>query len=246
MPDKDEYDTLRVTEIVWETPESLTLTFDVPSGNFQYNPGQYITLVLNIEGKQEKRYFSLTSSPHTDPYPSITVKKTINGKSSWLFFQQISPGTEFEFLTPAGEFSPQLDVKHAYQYVFFAGGSGITPLMSMIKSILHKEPNSGCTLVYQNRNEDSIIFKQPLQKLEEINRGRFRVIHILSQPNPSWPGRRGRIKSPVIADVLTDIPKLHMQHGHYYICGPKGMEKTVTKSLKFLGIPGTNIRLESY
>jgi len=237
--------TLKVREVIWETPDAISLIFDPPGKNFQYKPGQYIEVTLNLPDKQGKRYFSITSSPFTDRFLSITIKKVIDGKSSWLYFQQIKPGTVLEVTAPTGKFTPELNEFHEYQYVFFAGGSGITPLISMIKSILSEEPKSEITLVYQNHNESSIIFYDKLEVLEKANDGRFRIIHILSQPHHTWQVRKGRINKPMIADILMEIPRLHIQKGQYYLCGPTGMEKIVLNYLEFLGVPETNIKLDS-
>ncbi len=236
----------KVTKVIRETQDAITLIFEPQNKAFYYRPGQYIALIIHGEGREAKRFYSLTSSPYTEPFPSVTIKKTIDGKSSWLFFQQVKPGMSFEIFGPSGIFIPKLDAHHEYPYVFFAGGSGITPLISMIKSILDQEPRSGCTLVYQNKNLNSIIFRDQLESLVKTNSGRFRLVHILSQPGYGWQGRCGRINRPMIADILTDIPQLHIQQGQYYICGPAGMEKTVIKSLKFIGVPETNIFTESY
>lgn len=238
--------TLRVREVIWETPDTISLLFDPPGKDFRYKPGQYISVILNLSDKQEKRYFYITSSPFTDRFPSITIKKVIDGKSSWLYFQQVKPGTVFEVTAPEGKFTPDLSEFHEYQYVFFAGGSGIIPLISIIKSILSEEPKSEVTLIYQNHNESSIIFYDQLEALEKANDSRCRIIHILSQPHHTWQGRKGRINKPMIADILMEIPRLHIQKGYYYICGPTGMEKIVLDYLKFLGVPETNVKLESY
>ncbi len=237
---------IRISQVIEETPHALTLYFEPLNDPFHYLPGQHIALIIRAEGKELKKYYTLSSSPHVDPLPSVTIKKSIDGKSSWLLIRQIKPGMIFEILGPSGTFTPPLDPGQEIEYIFFAGGSGITPMIPMIKSILHVEPKSNCTLVYQNRNQDSIIFKNALEILERENPGRFRVIHILSRPGYGWSGRRGRINRPAIADILTGIPQLHIQWGQYYICGPVGMIKTVADSLKFLGVPQTNIHFEGY
>ncbi|MCS6794845.1 MAG: ferredoxin--NADP reductase [Raineya sp.] len=227
---------LRVKAITHETSDTIRVTFENTSNEpMHYKAGQFLTLNLSIAGQTFRRAYSLASSPFTDQDLQIAIKRVKDGKISNLLNDSLKVGDILESLEPMGVFTPEIKPENALQYVFWAGGSGITPIMSMIKSILHQEPKSRILLVYASRNEESIIFKQELNQLEAQNPTRLRIIHILSQPLNCWKGFVGRLDRAKIEQIFAEIPQdLPLSQ---WMCGPAGMMETIEAFCKEKNLP---------
>ena len=243
---KSRYITLKVKEVVRETEDATTLVFEIPENGLKYKAGQYITLILPIEGEHVRRSYSLNSSPSLEEDPAITVKRIEDGKVSNYLHQHMKVGDSFEVLEPMGNFTPDLDSGKPSQYILFAGGSGITPLMSILKTVLVAEPQSKILLVYQNRNESTKIFASQLKTLEDTNQGRLKVVNILSQPGEDPSHYQGRLTEELIKEELLDIPGFEIQQGEYFLCGPSGMMHTIEKALESLNVPKPQVHKESF
>ena len=243
---KSRYITLQVKEVVRETEDATTLVFETPESGFKYKAGQYITLILPIEGEHVRRSYSLNSSPLLEENPAVTVKRIEDGKVSNYLHQHMKVGDSFEVLEPMGNFTPDLDSGKSSQYILFAGGSGITPLMSILKTVLVAEPQSKILLVYQNRNESTKIFASQLKTLEDTNQDRLKVVNILSQPGEDASHYQGRLTEELIKEELLDIPGFEIQQGEYFLCGPSGMMHTIEKALESLNVPKTQVHKESF
>lgn len=239
--------TLKVVKRVEETADAVSLYFKKPFfTRINYLSGQFLTLVFTINGQEYRRAYSLNSSPNIDKELSVTVKKVKGGVVSNYVFNQVKVGDVITVMKPRGTFSllpKEVTQRHV---VLFGGGSGITPLISIAKSVLNKEPKSFVTLVYCNQNEDAIIFKNILLELEKSHVGKFRVIHILEQPLRHWNGLIGRLSSERIGELLKSIAKLMTIKSEYYICGPGGMMDAVEKGLEINHIPKEQIFKESF
>ena len=242
----DRYFKLKIKEVRRETEDTSTLVFESPEKPINYLPGQFLTLILPIEGEDVRRSYSLSSSPFIDKDPAITVKRVESGVVSNYLNDHMKVGDEFDIMEPAGHFTPQLDAEQSKKYVLFAGGSGITPLMSILKSILVQEQKSHVTLVYQSRNEQSVIFKEFLDELKIKYPDQFELIHILSQPGASWEGHKGRLDKALASDILMDIAQNKVASREYFICGPTGYMKTVFETLIDFEVPEKQIHKESF
>lgn len=242
----DRYLKLKVKEVRKETKDTNTLIFEQPEQGFDYLPGQFLTLILPIQDQKIRRSYSLCTSPHTDDCPSITVKRIDSGLVSNYLNDHMKPGDEFDVMTAAGHFVPELKADQKKKYVLFAAGSGITPIMSIIKSVLAIEPESSIHLVYQNRNEDSIIFRDELKHLQEMHPGRLAQIDVLSQPIGHWSGYSGRIDGAVTSDILMDIAGNKVNKADYYLCGPVEFMQTVFDVLIDFEVPERQIHKESF
>ncbi|MDH5400249.1 MAG: FAD-binding oxidoreductase, partial [Cyclobacteriaceae bacterium] len=175
------YFNLRVKEVVQETQDAITIRFEKPDKEITYRPGQFLTLILNIEGKEVRRSYSFSSSPIVDDHMAITVKRVKNGLVSNYLADNMCAGEELRIMEPMGHFV--LDEKATQKnVVMFAGGSGITPLMSLLKSTLSQNSGTRVSLIYSNRNEQQIIFKEALHELEVKYHDRLKVIHVLEEP----------------------------------------------------------------
>jgi len=241
------YYNLKVLRINPETKDAITIEFEHPSaGKLNYRAGQFLTLITTIDGKEVRRAYSLCSSPETEPNLTVAVKRVENGlMSNWLP-NNLSVGQLLKVMEPMGNFTIDFNKTKKRHLILFAGGSGITPMISIIKSLLANEPQSIASLVYCNRNEDSIIFKDSLFELESKHKGRLNVIHILDEASPSWKGLSGLLKLEILEKLMKQIPSLGTENTTYLICGPEGMMKNVEQLLDKLQIPKDNIIKESF
>src|SRR5690554_3094584 len=160
---------LKIKNLVAETPNAKVLSFDIPAeykSEFHYIPGQYVTIDVEIDGKYERRAYSLCSSP-LDADLAVGVKKVENGKVSSYINDVAKIGDRIRVMPPMGNFTLSPDPTRKKHYVLIGGGSGITPLMSIIRTVLEQEPSSKLTLFYANRDAQSIMFKAVLDELVE-------------------------------------------------------------------------------
>ncbi|MHB1279563.1 MAG: 2Fe-2S iron-sulfur cluster-binding protein [Bacteroidia bacterium] len=242
------FHSIQVREIIRETPDAATIVFDIPEHlktTFSYLPGQYVTVSTKLNGQEQRRAYSFCSSPYTDPYPAITVKKVSDGQVSPFLNDLLKAGDIIALMPPMGNFTAEIHPDNQKNYVLFGGGSGITPIMSLLKSILKQEPNSTVGLVYANRDEQSIIFNKELNALLAANPGRLRIVHCLETAPSGFSGFTGR---PGIADCQSITEKLQKSGlvNEYFICGPGGMMDTVKSALEGMGIAPELIHTEYF
>lgn len=234
--------TLKIAEVKLETSDTITIVFEKPS-NFEYQSGQFLTLVLMINGEEVRRSYSFSSSPYTDNNPSITVKKIEGGLVSTYLFNNAYVGLSLTAMPPLGMFVVNPMPHLQREIVLIAAGSGVTPLYSMAKTILSQEPNSKVYLLLANKNESSIIFKDAFDK---INHPNFKVIHVLTKPSSAWNGPTGRIAQDNIASFIAQFGLHNSAMAEYYLCGPEILMDNVTTGLKQLGVAEDNIRKEKF
>lgn len=240
------YLNLTIKEIHKETDEAVTLVFESPEQPFDYLPGQFLTLILPIESKKVRRSYSLSSSPFLDESPAITIKRVSGGKASNYLNDHMKVGDSFQVMAPAGHFTPGLDPSNRQQYIMLAGGSGITPIMSMIKSVLKVEPQSKVCLIYQNRHKKSIIFHEALRQLVADYPDRFAVVHVLSQPEDGWQGRSGRLDASMTKVLLDELHISKPEEAQYFMCGPTGLMDSFLAGLDSCGVNHKQIHKESF
>ncbi len=253
---------LKVKEVKSETADTVSITFDLPQTlqeTFQYIQGQYLTLRFELQGKSVRRAYSMSSSPLED-HLTVTVKKVKGGLVSTHICEQLKQGMEVEVMPPQGRFFTPLDEANRKTYYLFGAGSGITPLQSILKTVLEKEPKSKVVLLYGNRNEDCIIFKGELDQLQQRYSGQLFIEHTLSQPNKerksglggffgkskiSWQGNVGRIDNKAVESLLSK----HSSEGseeEFFICGPNTMIDTVEQVLIGRGIDKKRVHAERF
>jgi len=253
---------LKVKEVIEETPEAVTLVFNVPEElkeTFSYTQGQYLTLRFDLDGREVRRSYSMCSSPlETDL--AVTVKRVEGGLMSTHIHERIQAGQTIEVMPPEGRFYTALDSEQRKSYYLFGAGSGITPLISILKTVLETEPLSTVFLLYGNRREPSIIFRKQLDELQQRYSGQLFVEHLLSQPKRekvkglaglvkkgavSWDGRIGRIDHGQIARFLEQHPP-RGQDVEYFICGPGNMIDNTKAALLGQGIDSKRIHVEYF
>ncbi|GAB3539564.1 2Fe-2S iron-sulfur cluster-binding protein [Spirosoma fluminis] len=239
---------LKVKEVVRETADAVTITFWHPiNEEVRYQPGQFLTFLLTINGQKIRRSYSMASSPHVDVSLAVSVKRVPGGLASNYLCDRIKAGDIVETLDPMGTFTPKLDPQNRRTLVLVGAGSGITPLFSMAKSALHVEPNSRVWLIYGNRNQASIIYKAHLDAMEQAyGRSRFQVTHVLSQPDAGWTGLEGRLNQHTLTKLLDQMPAADRQNASFYLCGPDGMMAEARSALALVGVSAERVFKESY
>ncbi len=246
VPSGSRYFELTVSQIVQETKDAITIVFEQPAQKLAYKPGQFLTLIATVGGKEVRRSYSLCSSPFLDEKPAVTVKRVEGGlMSNWLP-DHLKVGQAIRVMEPMGQFTTEYDSKNKRHIVMFAGGSGITPLLSIIKSVVTQEPESIVSLIYCNRNIDSIIFKDELDKWATKYEGRVHVIHVLDEAPMNWQGYSGLLNREMLTKLFERIPNWGIEKTTYLMCGPEGMMKNVQVLLGEHRIPGNRIFKESF
>ncbi|MBO6515136.1 MAG: ferredoxin--NADP reductase [Bacteroidia bacterium] len=240
---------LKVDKIKRETDDSVSIRFLVPpplKSSFTYKAGQYLTFHSMINGEDVRRSYSVCSSPFMDDMPTVAVKQVPNGRMSTFMNRDLMEGDLIDAMPPMGKFIVEPDAGNTKHYVLFGGGSGITPLFSIALTVLQQEPNSKVTLVYANRNEQSIIFHNDLNQLEADYAGRLKVVHILETGSDSWTGLTGMLSEPKVKQLLNMQLGADQNSAEYFICGPNGLMQLVESSLENIGIAREQIHLEYF
>ncbi len=238
---------LSVKEITEETEDTKTFHFWQPiHDTVKYKAGQFLTVIPIIDEKKVRRSYSFSSSPKTDTAPAITVKRVKGGLVSNYLCDHLKIGDSLEVMEPMGNFALETEATQGKNYVFVGAGSGITPLFSMIKTILQAEPQSSIELIYGSRSENQIIFKSALDALEKTYADRLKILYIISQPGPSWAGLKGRINQASIVYYLKQELGTDILGSHYYLCGPEEMMEQVQQSLAIFDVPAEQIHKELF
>lgn len=235
---------IKVKDIRQETSNAISVAFEIPtelSADFKYKSGQYITIKQVIDGEDVRRSYSLSSAPNENDF-RIAVKKIEGGKMSSFLNETLKVGEEVEIMTPSGNFL--LTPENEKHYVGFAAGSGITPVISMIKEVLLTS-NSKFTLLYGNKSEQSTIFKKEIDQLVADNNDRFNVLYVYSKQESSNKLFKGRItKEKFEKFVRADISLLKADG--FFLCGPEQMINEVSEGLKYLGVNKDKIHFELF
>ena len=245
------YLTLTVVELTQETNDAVTIHLEHPTRQpIACAPGQFLTLILPCGpgGKMERRAYSLSSTPNEAPRLSVTVKRVMGGLVSNYLLDTVRVGQQLEAMAPLGNFTLSTKPGMARSLVLIGAGSGVTPLMSILKAVLRDEPQSQVLLVYGNRNEESVIFREQLRQLEVQSGGRLQVEHVYSQPTgPVAPHQHtGRLNRTMLLRILEQRHQVPPAQAEYFLCGPEGMMTEAKAALELLGVPADRIRRESF
>lgn len=228
-----------------------TLMFDVPEAlreTFAWRPGQHLSLRFLVNGNEQRRSYSISSSPFTGDPLRITVKRVEGGVISNHINDTVQKGDVIDVMPPFGGFCLDPGATARRTHYFFGAGSGITPLYAMLSSVMAAEPNSFAHLAYGNTNEKSVLLRDELSAIRETNPDRMTIHHIFSRPG-LWSSadywRKGIIDKPAIEALIAENPP-YAQDAQYYICGPGGMNREVKSALMSLDVPASRIHMESY
>ncbi|UBM57387.1 ferredoxin--NADP reductase [Marinilongibacter aquaticus] len=240
---------LQVKDTIRETEDTVTIEFWHPiSEQIKYKAGQFITVMVPADmGKKVRRSYSMSSSPYTDTAVAITVKRVEGGLVSNYLCDRVKKGDFLEVIEPMGRFVFEPDQSKERHIVLIGAGSGITPLISIAKTVLKGEPLSKVSLIYGNREKEHIIFWRMLMEMELADRERFRVVHVLSKAKDSWAGPRGRINTANIIVLLKDLDvHFRSEDEEFFLCGPDGMMDQVQKALSVFDVPKERIHVENF
>lgn len=240
------FHTLKVKAVKKETADCVSISFTVPQqlqNEFIFEQGQNITVKKIINGEEIRRSYSICTAPFENEL-KVAVKKVEGGKFSMFANDILKMGDELEVLPPTGKFNTKLQIQNQKHYLAFAAGSGITPILSIIKTALQTEPLSSFTLVFGNRSRSSIIFFEELEGLKNKSLQRFNFINILSREKTDAPINYGRIDT----EKLIALSKLinYNTVDEYFICGPGEMIFCVKGFLEQLGIDKKKIHFELF
>jgi ring-1,2-phenylacetyl-CoA epoxidase subunit PaaE len=239
--------TLQIEDVRRETEDCVSIAFTVPPEfreEFRFVQGQNVTLRLRIAGEEVRRSYSICSSPLDDEL-RIAIKKVPSGLFSTYANDQLQKGHQLEVLPPTGKFYTELRAENRKHYLAFAAGSGITPVLSLIKTTLAVEPNSHFTLVYGNRNRLTILFREELEALKNRYMNRLSLHHILSREQMEVPLNQGRIdagKCAALCGRLIDLSSMD----EVFLCGPGEMIFTVRDWLEQQGVDRKKIHFELF
>lgn len=237
---------LKVQEIIRETPDAVTVCFK--NGNLfrkiKYFPGQFIMLDFTIGKDTVKRAYSFSSSPDTEKDLRITVKKVKGGYVSNYINNMLKVGDKVKVDIAMGSFYVKPNNNNKTQYVLFGAGSGITPVFSIAKSVLLKEPNSKILLVYANQNKENIIFFNEINQLTKNYPNNFSIEHVLAE-NENTEYHNGFLTTEVLETIFLKH-ELAFEPHKYMMCGPSGFMDNTLKLLKGKGIERNQVMLEAF
>ncbi len=241
---------LTVEKIVNETPDAVSVVFKKPGffSRVKYKSGQFLTLKIPIQNKIENRAYSLSSSPFKHNFLRITVKKVEGGLVSNYICNNFKEGQQIEVDKPAGNFFITPSARKQRNYVLFAGGSGVTPIYSIILSVLEKEPKSKITLIYANRDEASIIFRKELTELLEEHKESISIVFLLDSGNESNLPKNYQVKkiNESLLDSTLKEKELTYKEALFMLCGPQGFMDAVVDILKKKNVAPEKIKLEAF
>ena len=238
---------LTVAKVKHETRDAIAVTFDVPpelKSQFAYQQGQHLTLRAMIDGEDVRRSYSICSAVQDDSL-RVAIKRTPGGLFSTWANQHLQPGATLEVMPPMGHFNVPLEPASARHYLAFAAGSGITPILSIVKTTLLAEPNSRFTIVYGNRASSSVIFRDELTDLKDSYMNRLKLVYVMSREQQDIELFNGRITEEKCGHFLRqwiDIRDIDVA----FICGPEDMMHGVSRSLQEAGLTKEKIRIELF
>ncbi len=228
-----------------------TVMFEVPaelSDTFAWRAGQHLSIRFKVDSQEVRRSYSISSSPVSGDPMRITVKRVKGGLISNHVNDTIKKGDVIDVMPPFGSFCLDAEPCERRTHYFFGAGSGITPLYSMLHSVLCNEPHSVAHLVYGNKSVDNILFRDKLNKLTEQYGKRISVMHVLSAAT-MWEQfdywRKGVVDTAAIEAMIAEKPP-YQQNTQYYVCGPGSMNESVKAALKSLDVPANRIHSENY
>ncbi len=244
----EHFHALKVAEIVPETEDANSIRFEVPAelaDAFNFKAGQHLTLRADIGGEEVRRNYSLCVAP-SDGELKVTVKRIAGGVFSNWVGDSLKSGDTLDVMTPHGSFTTDFDPAASRRYVGFAGGSGITPVMSLIRTALSTEPDSRFTLFYGNRDSQSVIFLEALADLKDRYMGRFDLYHFLSDEEGDFELLNGMLDRDTCDAAIDAFVADPSDIDGWFICGPGPMMDAAEAALVDKGVAKDRIHIERF
>lgn len=242
-----EFHPLTVIGVTPETDEAVAVTFAVPSAlreRFRHRPGQHVVIRAELDGVDVRRSYSICDAPGGDTL-RVGIKRISGGVFSTYATTELTAGDVLQVMAPIGEFVVEPGTGAPRRVVMLAAGSGITPVLAMVATVLRDEPGTEVTLVYGNRTARSIMFHEDLEALKNRYPTRLQILHVLSrEPNqvPLFQGRIDGERLELLCRTLIDPDTVD----GWYLCGPLNMVETLTAALDGLGVPPERVRAELF
>jgi ring-1,2-phenylacetyl-CoA epoxidase subunit PaaE len=238
---------LAVADLRRESADAVSLTFAIPrelADDYHFAPGQYLTLRTTMDGEEVRRSYSICSGPD-DGELRIAVKKVDGGAFSNWAAEELKAGDQLDVMTPTGRFGIAHAPDEARVYVGFAAGSGITPILSIVKGVLACEPHSRFFLFYGNRSAGGMLFREALEELKDRFMQRLSVFHVISGEEQDIPILHGRLDGDKVRVLLRSlVPAASVDH--VFICGPIGMSEDIEATCRDIGIADDRIHVERF
>ena len=244
----EHFHALRVAEVVPETDEANSIRFEIPAHlaeTFRFKAGQHLTLRADINGEEVRRNYSLCTAPHENDV-MVTVKRIAGGVFSNWVGDNLKAGDAIDVMPPHGSFTTDFDVSKARRYVGFAGGSGITPVISLIRTALSEEPDSRFTLFYGNRDSNSIIFLEALAELKDRYIGRFELYHFLAEEEQDIDLFNGMLDKATCEEAIDRLVGDPKAIDGWFICGPGPMMDAAEAALLDRNVDKARIHIERF
>ncbi|MFQ3457294.1 FAD-binding oxidoreductase, partial [Bradyrhizobium sp. UFLA01-814] len=238
---------LSVSDLRREASDAISMTFAIPDdlqGDYRFTPGQYLTLRTTMDGEEVRRSYSICSGPD-DGELRIAVKKVDGGAFSNWAADELKAGDELDVMTPTGRFGVAHAPGEARTYVGFAAGSGITPILSIIKGVLAREPDSRFFLFYGNRSTEGVMFREALEELKDRFMQRLSVFHVISGEEQDIPILHGRLDGEKVRVLLRSLVPADTVD-HVFVCGPAAMSETIEATCREIGIADERIHVERF
>ena len=247
MSNPPRFHRLAVHDLRRETADAVSLTFAIPkdlADDYRFAPGQYLTLRTVMDGEEVRRSYSICSGPD-DGELRIAVKKVDGGAFSNWAADELKAGDELDVMTPTGRFGVAPAPDEACTYVGFAAGSGITPILSLVKGVLVREPHSRFFLFYGNRTTSGVLFREALEELKDRFIERLSVFHVISGEEQDIPILHGRLDGEKVRVLLRSlVPAQSVDH--VFICGPTAMSEEIEATCREVGIGDDRIHVERF
>ena len=242
------FHSLPISDVRKETQDCVSVAFAVPAalaGDFRFIQGQYLTLKLQVGGEEIRRSYSICSGTEEGEL-RVAVKRVKMGKGSNHIFDTFKTGDSVEIMPPMGSFHSPMSAANKKAYYLFAGGSGITPMFSIIKTVLVKEPHSTLHLFYGNLNEESTIFRQQLSDLAAAHPTRLHVVHVLEKPSAKHPDELTGLLTQQMIEQLVNTCVSASSDNEFFICGPTPMMDNARLALESKGVDSKRIHIEYF
>jgi ring-1,2-phenylacetyl-CoA epoxidase subunit PaaE len=238
---------LAIAEVKRETADAVSLVFAVPEElheAYRFAHGQHVTVKVPIDGQEVRRSYSICSAVDEGEL-RIAIKKQVGGIFSTFANEHLEPGEWIDVMTPTGHFTSALDATSARTYLGIAAGSGITPLLSIVKTVLQGEPKSRFFLLYGNRTTQSILFREALEDLKDRFLNRLSLTHVLSGEAQDAPALSGRLDAGKMILFLRSVVGA-VGIDHAFICGPPALLEVAERTLKAMDLPPAHIHAERF
>ncbi len=238
---------LMVADVTCESKEAVSIAFRIPTDvadAYRFHPGQYLTLRAQFAGEERRRSYSICSGPD-EPLLRVGVKRVEGGVFSTWVNTEIKPGDVIDVMTPTGRFGLQNAPGDGRLHVGFAAGSGITPILSIMRGVLGSEPSSRFFLFYGNRSTEDILFMHDLDELKDRFLTRLSILHVLSQEEQDLSILNGRLDGEKVRHLMRTMLDADAID-HAFICGPTGMIDDLETTLRELSLPPERIHVERF